>query len=369
MKDQVRLFEVGKYRAAAAVVDAALKQLLPLVQPGISVLSLCQAGDQAIEQLTAGVHRKVKRADKGVAWPTCISVNHAVQHVSPLPEDTDELATQILAPGDLVKIDMAAHIDGHIATAAHTTITPTGTSEPVTGALADVVCAAYYGAEAALRYIRPGQSSKAVIDAIRQVADSFQCQPVEGTASHHLQRYVFNDGQNIIPNYVEAENEVHEFEFEPDHVYSINIVMSTGQGRVREHPMKTGIYQRNLNSNYHLRLKSSRSLYTHVSQNYPVFPFAYRTIEDVQLKAGLNECLNHNLLMPFTALCERSGGMVAQFKLTVVCTLDGPLRLTTSAHPLPYVHSTWSLDNLPELATLIQVPVAEARKESADQSR
>ncbi|KAI8055356.1 hypothetical protein BDF22DRAFT_654252 [Syncephalis plumigaleata] len=216
---------------------------------------------------------------------------------------------------------MAAHIDGYIATAAHTTITPTGTSEPVT-ALA-LACNSLW----TLRCI--GDVSKAVIDAIRQVADSFQCQPVEGTASHHLQRYVFNDGQNIIPNYVEAENEVHEFEFEPDHVYSINIVMSTGQGRVREHPMKIGIYQRNLNSNYHLRLKSSRSLYTHVSQNYPVFPFAYRTIEDVQLKAGLNECLNHNLLMPFTALCERSGGMVAQFKLTVVCTLDGPLRLTT----------------------------------------
>jgi methionine aminopeptidase len=46
----------------------------------------------------------VKHADKGVAWPTCISVNHAVQHVSPLPDDTDELATQILTPGDLVKM-------------------------------------------------------------------------------------------------------------------------------------------------------------------------------------------------------------------------------------------------------------------------
>jgi hypothetical protein len=28
---------------------------------------------------------------------------------------------------------MAAHIDGYIATAAHTAITPTGTSDPVTG--------------------------------------------------------------------------------------------------------------------------------------------------------------------------------------------------------------------------------------------
>jgi hypothetical protein len=59
--------------------------------------------------------------------------------------------------------------------------------------------------------------------------------------------------------------------------------------------------------------------------------------------------------------------MVAQFKMTVICTLDGPLRLTTSAHPLPYVHSTWSLDSVPELATLIQIPVTEARKESINQ--
>ncbi|KAI9595845.1 peptidase M24, structural domain-containing protein [Syncephalis fuscata] len=366
MKNQVKLFELEKYRSAATVVMvSALNQVLSLVQPGISVLSLCQAGDQAIQQLVNGVHRKVKRADKGVAWPTCVSVNHAVQHVSPLADDTDALATQVLVPGDLVKIDMAAHIDGYIATAAHTTVTPTGIPEPTNGPSADAVCAAYYGAEVALRHIRPGQSSKAVIEAIQQVADCFKCNPVEGTASHLLQRYVFNDGQHVIPNYVDADNEVNEFEFEANQIYSINIVMSSGQGLVREHPMKTGIYQRNLNVNYQLRLQSSRALYTHVTQQHPVFPFAYRTIEDIRLRAGLNECLSHDLLVPYVALCEKSGGMVAQYKLTVVCTPDGPVRLTTSTHALPYVHSAWNLDTLPELAALIQTPVTETKNDSA----
>ena len=45
-------------------------------------------------------------------------MNHAICHFSPLVSETD----QILAEGDMVKIDMGAHIDGFIAVVAHTIV-------------------------------------------------------------------------------------------------------------------------------------------------------------------------------------------------------------------------------------------------------
>lgn len=55
---------------------------------------------------------------KGIAFPTCISINNCICHFSPLRSEADIK----LADGDLVKIDLGAHIDGFIAVAAHSLI-------------------------------------------------------------------------------------------------------------------------------------------------------------------------------------------------------------------------------------------------------
>lgn len=51
---------------------------------------------------------------------------------------------------------MGVHIDGYIATAAHTTVVSSNTQEAVTGRAADVVAATHFAYEAALRMLRPG---------------------------------------------------------------------------------------------------------------------------------------------------------------------------------------------------------------------
>lgn len=52
-----------------------------------------------------------------------------------------------------LQIDLGAHIDGFIAVVAHTLVVGEG---KVTGKKADVLLAAHYAAEAALRLVRPG---------------------------------------------------------------------------------------------------------------------------------------------------------------------------------------------------------------------
>ena len=57
--------------------------------------------------------------------------------------------------GDMVKIDMGAHIDGFIAVVAHTVVVSEGKSK-TTGRKADAILAAHLCAEAALRLVKPG---------------------------------------------------------------------------------------------------------------------------------------------------------------------------------------------------------------------
>jgi len=48
-----------------------------------------------------------------------------------------------LQPGDLIKIEMGAHIDGYIANATTTLVVGASAENPITGRKADVVLAAY----------------------------------------------------------------------------------------------------------------------------------------------------------------------------------------------------------------------------------
>merc|ERR1712243_495586 len=85
---------------------------------GGSVLEICEFGDKRIEEETAKVFKKEKELHKGIAFPTCLSVNNCICHFSPLKSETDV----ILKDGDLVKIDMGSHVDGFIAVVAHSLV-------------------------------------------------------------------------------------------------------------------------------------------------------------------------------------------------------------------------------------------------------
>ena len=65
----------------------------------------------------------------GIAFPTCLSVNNCICHFSPLKSENDVT----LKDGDVVKVDMGAHVDGYIAVVAHTYVIGATKDKPVTG--------------------------------------------------------------------------------------------------------------------------------------------------------------------------------------------------------------------------------------------
>ena len=114
----------------------------------------------------------------GIAYPTCISVGNNVCHLSPLT--TDEEFKIVLKAGDMVRIEMGAHVDEYPCQVAHTVIVGSSVENPVKGTQADVLKAANICQEAILRLMKHGNSSSLVVDAVEKITKEFNCNAVIG---------------------------------------------------------------------------------------------------------------------------------------------------------------------------------------------
>ncbi|CAD5172550.1 unnamed protein product, partial [Musa acuminata subsp. malaccensis] len=331
---------VTKYKSAAEIVNKALQLVTSKCKPKAKIVDLCEQGDAFIREQAGNIYKNVKRKiERGVAFPTCISVNNTVCHFSPLASDD-----AVLEENDIVKIDMGCHIDGFIAVVGHTHVIQEG---PVTGRAADVIAAANTAAEVALRLVRPGKKNKDVTEAIQKVAAAYDCKIVEGVLSHQLKQFVI-DGNKVIISVTNPETRVDEFEFEENEVYAIDVVTSTGEGKPKLLDEKqTTIYKRAVDKNYHLKMKSSRFIFSEISQKFPIMPFSARALEEKRARLGLVECVNHDLLQPYPVLHEKPGDLVAHIKFTVLLMPNGSDRITS--HPLQQLLPSKMIDDNAEI--------------------
>ncbi|KAJ8511426.1 hypothetical protein OPV22_001860 [Ensete ventricosum] len=344
---------VTKYKSAAEIVNKALQLVVSECKPKAKIVDLCEKGDTFIREQTGNMYKNVKRKiERGVGFPTCISVNNTVCHFSPLGSDE-----AVLEPNDIVKIDMGCHIDGFIAVVAHTHVIQEG---PVTGRPADVIAAANTAAEVALRLVRPGKKNKDVTEAIQKVAAAYDCKIVEGVLSHQLKQFVI-DGNKVIISVTNPETRVDEVEFEENEVYAIDIVTSTGEGKPKLLDEKqTTIYKRAVDKNYHLKMKSSRFIFSEINQKFPILPFSARALEEKRARLGLVECVNHDLLQPYPVLHEKPGDLVAHIKFTLLLMPNGSDRITS--HPLQQLQPTKTIDDNPEIKAWLALGTKTKKK-------
>ncbi|KAI8473942.1 MAG: peptidase M24, structural domain-containing protein [Monoraphidium minutum] len=326
---------VTKYKAAAEICNKAIAAAAEACTPGAKIVDVCRTGDDVIIKEAQNIF-KGKKLEKGIAFPTCISANGVVGHFSPAAEDETTLQE-----GDLVKIDLGCHIDGWVATQATTIqVAAGGLSAPITGRAADAVAAARTAFDVAIRMIKPGKKVSEVAEKLAQAVAPFGCQLVEGVLTHDLKQYVI-DGNKVVLNRPSPEARVEDAEFEPNEVYAIDIVVSTGEGKPKVLDEKeTTVYKRALDVEYKLKMKASRLVLGAITKRFPALPFTLRALaegegEDAaelrkQMRLGLVECLTHGLLHPYPVLHEKGGELVAQVKGTVLLMPNGSDKITAA---------------------------------------
>jgi len=335
-----------KYKDAATIANNVIAQLVKECTPGKKIIDLCIIGDKLITDALSKSYTN-KKIEKGIAFPTSIAINEVAGNFSPLLGDATELKD-----GDVAKIDLGVQIDGYISLIAHTTVVTDASSttspQAVTGRKADVICAAHLAADIAHRLLVPGNKNTQVTQAIAKVAEQFKVNPVEGVLSHQMKRYILDGTQTII-NKETLEHKVEEFEFKNYEVYTIDIVMSTGDGKLKEKETRTTIYKRAVDQTYQLKMQTSRQVLHEINTRFPTLPFPLRALDEKKGKLGIVECLKHELVYPYPVLYEKSGEFIAQYKFTVLITPSQTHRL--NSHQVPYVSSEFKITD-PQLIAI-----------------
>jgi len=308
-----------KYKFAAAFATKALRTVVASLCIGAKVHELCALGDRILLEETSKVYTKPtgqdkKKLDKGIAFPTCVSVNAVVCHYSPGEEETEGCVP--LAAGDVVRVDLGCQIDGHCAVVADThVVAPTG--GVVSGRVADVVAAAHTALEVATHALRPGNTVYEITALVEKVATEYGVSVVDGVLSHRMSRYII-DGTRTIANKDTPEGKVGDVPVEPHEVWALDVVLSTGTGKLRPRDQRTLVYKRALEGNYQLKLQAAREVHNEVEKHFQTFPFATRHLNQKRGRIGIQECLKHDMVVPYPVLYERDGEVVAHVKSTVL---------------------------------------------------
>lgn len=312
-----------KYQAAAVIVNKALQEVINACVDGADICEVCAVGDKYIEAEAGKLYNKKEKGrkiDKGVASPTCVSVNELAGHYSPLKGES-----RLLKNGDVAKLDLACHIDGYIAAVGHTVIIG---DDVLTDSKADCIIAAWNAAEAALRMLQVGNKNTTMTPVFQKCADEFKCQPIQGVMSHQMKRHIIH-GNKVIPIKENIEEKVEENEFELNEVYCVDVMMSTGEGKGRATELRSTVFKRAVETNYVLKTQKARQFISEVNKKFPTLPFTLRAFEDEQMaRVGVSEAKRHELLHEYPVLREREGETIAQFKFTVLLLPGGTKKIT-----------------------------------------
>ncbi|GMM49954.1 hypothetical protein DASB73_009120 [Starmerella bacillaris] len=318
---------VDKYKVAGDIAQRVLEEIKKLAVPGASVYDLTTKGDELLAAEISKVYNK-KDFPKGIAFPTCISVDDTVAYYSPL--EGDESVT--LAEGSVTKIELGAHIDGFASIVSDTVVVGGAPSQEVK----DAIAAAYYATEAALRTMKPGNRTTDVTRIVDLVTKEFGVTALEGMLSmQHVQNNVCGKKRVIInPN--DTQRKSHETQkFEENEVYGLDIIISTagstGKFKVKQTP--TNIF-RKTDLTYKLKLRSSRLAISEVIKKAGTFPFNVKILEDQRRsRLALKEPVDHGLVDGYEVDYEREGKPVVQLFTTFAITKNGILKFASPQKP------------------------------------
>ena len=284
------------WRKAGIVAKEALDIARPMVKAGTKVLDIVEATEKYIRENSSGT-----------SFPCNVAINHIAAHyTSPLNDET------VIQEGDLVTVDVGAHVDGCISDSAFTiALNPDH---------ADLVKASEEATKIAIRMMRPGAKLNTIGALIEDTINGYGFEPVKQLSGHQLNKYELHSEKQV--PCVSGKSEVLVEEGE---VYAVETFASTGSGNVSDLPNPL-IYQL-LPIRVPVRFKGTKQLLGIARKEYKEFPFAERWLAEkmkhATLKMALRELEKNGALIGHHILAEEKGEFVSQAEHTVIITESG----------------------------------------------
>lgn len=298
--------DYGKWRKAGEISAAAIELGRMLIKDGAV---LYEVADQ-IEDF-------MRENGAEPAFPTNLSRNEVAAHYTPASTEK-EVAFQ---SGDLVKLDLGAHIDGFIADTAITI--EVGTSK-----WGRLIEASRRALDEAVAVMGPNSNLATVGGVIESVINKHGYKPIRNLTGHLIERNVLHAGISV-PNVNQRITQRPRI----GQVFAIEPFATNGEGHVVSGP-SGNIYH--FQRDRPQRLPEARRLLQTIGTKYPHMPFAERWLArdgHDRTNTSIQFLLKSVAIKSYPQLIEGARGMVSQHEHTVLITQDGCEVLTRSGKP------------------------------------
>ncbi len=239
------------------------------------------------------------------SFPANLSRNDEAAHYTPSPDDD---AT--LAEGDVLKIDVGAHLDGAISDTAMTVEVGGGHR------FERLIRASREGLEAGIARVRPGVSVDDIGRAVERAVHALGFKPVENLTGHTIERYLLHAGISV-PNVGGLSNAV----LEEGQVVAIEPFATNGAGAIENGPFGNIVRFR---GDPGPRDAGVAALW----ERYRTLPFTARWLDE-QERASLRTA--RRTLQVYPVFMEQARGTVAQSEHTVLIVPGGVEILTRAS--------------------------------------
>lgn len=286
--------DLDHWRRAGRIAGQARELGLRLAQPGT-----------ARRELAERIEAFIRDQGAEPAFPTNLSRNWEAAHYT--PSETD---VELLAPGDLLKVDVGAHIGGAIADTAGTVeVGDTHRHDRLVKAVRDAL-------GAGIQAVRPGGSVDVVSRAIEAAIHAQGFKPVVDLTGHTIESYLLHAGKSVpnVGGYSTASLEEGE-------VVAIEPFVTNGEGHIEDGPFGNIV-------RFRVDPGKKDPFLARAFARFRTLPFTTRWVIDPEEKAALKRA--RRLLQAYPVFIETGRGWVAQAEHTVLVGPTGAEVLTAA---------------------------------------
>jgi methionine aminopeptidase len=323
----VKCIDLTKYNICAKICGTIMKELVENIRNKtiLNVLELCKYGNNRIIEECNKIYKK--ETIKGIAFPTCISLNNCSGNYIYEESKGDEF--NFIKVGDIIKIEIGVNISGCIAILGET-ITYDNSEEDdiiklLNGLQKDIV-----------KMIKVDEINDEIKIHVESKCTEYNCFPIENCTSYQQLDGHLNtqDSKFIILNYnkyydgddnlVVDENLC--FEFEEGDIFNINLTVIKNNQENDEHTYieshEPHIYRYN-EYFYNLKLKTSREFFSMIKSKYGNNAFDCREYKsNIRNRIGIKESLENGIMTGYPILYSKDKSCIYHKKFTIIVGKD-----------------------------------------------
>lgn len=241
-----------------------------------------------------------------------------------------------MQPGEPVKIQLGAQIDGFGTIVCDTILVPAKDKpqDVISGRPADLILATHYANELLIRLMLPpgvlpagtddekakaalakAPSQSKITALLEKVVKSYDCNIVESTTSWLFDRNEIEGKKKIVIS--PGEGTKGEGVPEVGEVWGVEMGVSLGSGKVKQLEQRATLHRRTLQT-YGLKRPTSRKILSEVQKKFGTFPFSLRQLEDERdAKSGVVECVRGNVFRQYEVVGDKDSAPVARLLTTI----------------------------------------------------